>query len=57
MSSSSVPFEDATRKGLSKAAETVDNMKQAWIMEQKVVLDGPRITEYQVDLKIAFVVE
>ena len=57
MSRSSESFDDATRKGIAKAAETVDHMTQAWVSGQKLLLDGGEITGYQVDLNITFVVE
>ena len=53
---SSESFEDAMKQGIAKAAETVDDLKQAWVMNQKVILDGGQITNYQVDLRVTFVV-
>lgn len=49
-------FEDAMEQGIAEAAETVDEMKQAWVMDQKLILDGDSISEYQVDLRVTFVV-
>ena len=49
-------FDDAMNQGIAKAAETVEDLKQAWVMNQKVILEGGKITEYQVDLKVTFVV-
>jgi flavin-binding protein dodecin len=51
-------FEDAIRKGLSKAQKTVDNIKGAWISEHKVELaeDGT-IKAFRVDMKLTFVLE
>lgn len=49
-------FDDAMNKGIAKAAETVDELKQAWIMDQKLILDGDQISEYQVDLRVTFLV-
>jgi flavin-binding protein dodecin len=56
LSRSSESFEDAMKQGIAKAAETVDEMKQAWVMDQKLILDGDSISEYQVDLRVTFVV-
>lgn len=56
LSRSPESFEDAMKKGIAKAAETVDEMKQAWVMDQKLILDGDSISEYQVDLRVTFVV-
>lgn len=50
--------EDAVRKGLAKCAESVKNIKGAWINETKVVTDGNgEITEWRVNLRISFVVD
>jgi len=51
-------FEDAIRKGIAKAQQTVNNVRGAWISEQKVVLaeDGT-IKHFRVDMKLTFVLE
>lgn len=54
-SSSTVSFEDAIKKGIARADETLDQVRGAWVQEQKVVVDGGQITEYRVNLKITFV--
>ena len=56
-SSSTVSFEDAIKKGIARADETLDQVRGAWVQEQKVVVDGGRITEYRVNLKITFVLK
>ncbi|MEX2016478.1 MAG: dodecin family protein [Candidatus Hydrogenedentales bacterium] len=48
-------FEDAIVQGITRAGESVDNIKGAWVSEQKVWVEGGKITEYQVDLKVTFV--
>ena len=50
-------FDDAVRKGIAKAGETVRNMKAAWIKEQQVVIDGGNVTSFRVDLKITFILD
>ncbi len=51
-------FEDAIRKGIAKAQQTVDHIRGAWISEQKVVLaeDGT-IKHFRVDMKLTFVLD
>ncbi len=51
-------FEDAIRKGIAKAQKSIDNVRGAWISEQKVVLaeDGT-IKHFRVDMKLTFVLE
>ena len=54
-SSSPTSFDDAIREGLARAGETLDNIKGAWISEQKVVVDGGKIVEYRVTMRVTFV--
>jgi len=56
-SSSTVSFEDAIKKGIARADETLDQVRGAWVQEQKVVVDDGKITEYRVNLKITFVLK
>ena len=56
-SSSTVSFEDAIKKGIARADETLDQVRGACVQEQKVVVDGGQITEYRVNLKITFVLK
>lgn len=51
-------FEDAIRKGISKAQRTIDGIRGAWISEQKVVLDKDgTIKHFRVDMKLTFILE
>ena len=51
-------FEDAIQTGLSRAAKTLRQIRSAWVKEQHVRC-GPdgKITEYQVNLMVTFVLE
>lgn len=56
--SSSTSVEDAVRSGLKKCAESVKNIKGAWVNETKVVTDDAgNVTEWRVNLRVSFVVE
>lgn len=56
--SSKTSVEDAVRSGLKKCAESVKNIKGAWINETKVVTDDTgNVTEWRVNLRVSFVVE
>lgn len=48
-------FEDAIKRGIERAQKTVDDVKGAWIKEQKVVVENGKIVEYRVDMKVTFV--
>lgn len=51
-------MEDAVQRGLNKAAESVKNIKGAWVNEIKVVTDdGGNITEWRVNMKVNFIVK
>jgi flavin-binding protein dodecin len=56
-SSSSKSMEDAVQSGLHKCAETVKNIKGAWVNEIKVVTDDHgKVTEWRVNLRVTFIV-
>ena len=54
---SSKSFEDAIQQGLARAGKTLRNVRSAWIKEQQVRCDGGRITEYQVNMMVTFVLD
>ena len=56
-SSSKVSFDDAIKQGIARANETLDNVKGAWISEQKVVVEKGKVTEYRVTMRITFVLK
>ncbi len=51
-------FEDAIRKGIAKAQQSIDGIRGAWVSEHKVELaeDGT-IKHFRVDMKLTFVLE
>jgi len=55
--SSSKSFEDAVRTGIKRAGKTLDNIKSAWVKDQSVEVDGDKVTEYRVKLKVTFVLK
>lgn len=50
-------WEDATDNAVQKAAETVRGIVGVDVMSQNAVVEDGEITEYRVDVKVAFVVE
>ena len=54
---SDVSFEAAIHKGITKASESVHNIKGAWVKEQKVSIENGRVVKYRVDLKVTFVMD
>ena len=55
--SSSKSFEDAVKIGIERATQTLDNIKSAWVQEQKVKVENGRIVAYRVNLKVTFVLK
>ena len=50
-------FEDAIQLGISRASETLRNVRGAWVKEQQVRVENGKISEYRVNLMITFVLE
>ena len=49
-------FEDAIRRAIAKAGETIDDINAAWVKSQQVSVRDGEVTAYRVDLKVTFVV-
>ena len=54
-STSPTSFEDALNKGIERAAKTIDNIRGAWVKEQKVKIENGKIAEYTVMIILTFV--
>lgn len=50
-------FEDAVQKGLTRAGKTLRNIRSAWVKEQHVRCDNGKITEYQVNMMVTFILD
>ena len=50
-------FEDALQVGVARANKTLQNVKSAWIEDEKVVIENGKIIEYRVALKVTFVLK
>ena len=50
-------FDDALQVGVARANKTLQNVKSAWIEDQKVVIENGKIMEYRVALKVTFVLK
>jgi len=57
IASSPKSFEDAIKIGVERADKTLDNVKGAWIKDQKVVVKKGKIVEYRVVMKVTFVLK
>jgi flavin-binding protein dodecin len=54
-SSSKVGFEDAIKQGIERAARTIDNLRGAWVKEQKVTIKDGKVDEFNVMMILTFV--
>jgi hypothetical protein len=50
-------FEDALQQGLVRASKTLRQIRSAWIKEQQVRVEKGKITEYQVNMMVTFVLD
>jgi len=57
ISSSNKGFDDAVEQGVKRASKTLKNVKSVWIKEQKAMVDGDKITEYRVTMKVSFILK
>ena len=56
-STSEIGFEDAIKRGIAKASETVKGIRGAWIKEQKVAVAEGLVTQYTVIMIVTFVLD
>jgi flavin-binding protein dodecin len=58
ISSSEESFEDAVKRGMLRATQSLHNVRGAWVEGQKVACNADgTIREYRVILKVTFVLE
>lgn len=56
ISSSTKGFDDAVTQGIQRAAKTIENLRGAWIKDQKVSIENGAVAEYRVTMILTFVV-
>jgi dodecin len=50
-------FEEALKNGVARAHKTLRNVRSAWVKEQQVYVSKGKITEYQVNILVTFVLD
>lgn len=50
-------FEDALELAVARAHKTLRNVRSAWLKEQQVRVAKGKITEYQVNVMVTFVLD
>jgi hypothetical protein len=48
-------LEDAVRRGIEKAGESLGGIKAAWIANQEVLVEDNQVHTYRVHLRVTFV--
>jgi dodecin len=56
-STSQKSFEDAVQQGVARATKTLRNVRSAWVKEQRVEISGDKISQYQVNMMVTFVLD
>jgi dodecin len=56
-STSQKSFEDAVQQGVARATKTLRNVRSAWIKEQRVEITNEKISMYQVNMMVTFVLD
>jgi dodecin len=56
-STSTKSFEDAVATGIARATKTLRGVSGAWVKEHKVAVKDGRITSWQVNMMVTFVLE
>ncbi len=54
-SESKQSFEDAIQQGIRRATDSLENVRGAWVKEQKVRVEKGNIVSYRVHLAVTFV--
>jgi dodecin len=54
---SSKSFEDAIQQGIARAGKTLRHVRSAWVKEQHVRCNEGKITEYQVNMMVTFLLD
>ena len=50
-------FEDAIKIGIERATKTLRNVSGAWVKEQQLHINGDKVSAYQVNLLVTFVLD
>ena len=50
-------FEDAIHSGIARANKTLRNLTSAWVKEQRMEIRDGRVTSYQVNMLVTFVLD
>ena len=57
LSSSTVSWEDATKRAVTEAAKALKNIRSVYVKEQSAQVKNNEVVEFRVNLKITFEIE
>ncbi|MEP7281743.1 MAG: dodecin family protein [Rubrivivax sp.] len=57
ISGSKISFDDAVKQGVARATDTINEVSSAWIKDQTVVVEGGKVVEYRVSMKVTFMLK
>ena len=49
-------FEDAVRQTVERASQTIRNIQSVWVKEFEAVVENNQVTQFQVVVKLSFLV-
>jgi flavin-binding protein dodecin len=50
-------FEDAVQTGIARASKTLRHVTSAWVKEQRMDVQDGKVTAYQVNLMVTFILD
>lgn len=56
-STSDKSFDDAIQQGIDRATKTLRNVKSAWVKEMRVSVENNKVSEYQVNMQVTFILD
>lgn len=57
LSSSTISWEDATKKAVAKASNSLKNIRSVYVQDQSATVKDGEVTEFRVNLKLTFEIE
>lgn len=57
LSSSTISWEDATRKAVAHAAKSLKNIRSVYVQDQSASVKDNEVIEFRVNLKLTFEIE
>ena len=47
----------AIQQGIDRATKTLRNVKSAWVKEMRVSVENDKVSEYQVNMQVTFILD